>query len=541
MDRSAVARFGPFTFDRTRMVLEREGQPVPIGGRGAALLVALVDAQGHVVTRSELLDAVWPDQVVEEHNLTVQIANLRQAMGALPNGEDPVRTVSRVGYRLVLDGLSARRGTILALRPTVAVLPFVNLSGDPELGFFADGVTEDVIAALSRFRTFAVVARGASFAYKGRAGPAPEVAQALGVRHVLEGSVRREGRRLRVGARLTDTEGHVRWADCFEEELDGVFEMQDRITAAVVGLVEPQITRAELERSGRKHPESMDAYDHFLLGLALSKRLSTNAALYDRMVGHLDRAVALDPSFPQAFVQASWAHQLRRMFGDATPAGTDDFALAEDLRIRALESGPDDAMVLAWSGLGAHNFQDDGEGALALIERAVELNPLSYDVLHMAATVLRQRGRPADSIRLLEGCLRLSPDAPQNAMIVESIGLCHLYEGRYAEAVDWIRRAQAAGASYDHLLINLTMAEALSGANGRGPGDAGAAAAGPAGRHHPRAHGAVAARGAPRWRWAPLARGAPSSRDAGGLSPGAALTVLTFFEVTPQARLSASL
>jgi TolB-like protein len=192
-------------------------------------------------------------------------------MGELPNGEDPIRTVSRVGYRLTLDGLPARSSTILALRPTVAVLPFANLSGDPELAYFADGVTEDLIAALSRFRTFAVVARNSSFAYKGRAVPGPEVARALGVRYLLEGSARRDGRRLHIAAQLSDASGALQWADCFEEELDGVFEVQDRITAEVVGHIEPQITRAELEQSRRKHPESMDAYDHFLLGSALSQ------------------------------------------------------------------------------------------------------------------------------------------------------------------------------------------------------------------------------------------------------------------------------
>jgi TolB-like protein len=178
---------------------------------------------------------------------------------------DPIRTVPRVGYRLMVD---ASRATILELRPSVAVLPFANLSGDPDFAFFADGVTEDIIAALSRFRTFAVVARGSSFGYGSRGVSAVQAAAALGVRYVLEGSVRREGHRLRVAARLSDDAGTVLWADRFEEELGGVFEMQDHITAAVVHLAEPRITRAEIERSRRKQPESLDAYDHFLRGMA---------------------------------------------------------------------------------------------------------------------------------------------------------------------------------------------------------------------------------------------------------------------------------
>ncbi len=463
MDRSPVVRFGPFTFDRARMLLQREGHPIPIGGRAAALLAVLVNAHGQVVTRNELLEAAWPGQVVEEHNLTVQIASLRHAMGPLPNGEGPIRTVSRVGYRLLLDDQAPRSATIQALRPSVVVLPFTNLSGDPELAFFADGVTEDIIAALSRFRTFAVVARGSSFAYKGQSVPPPKIAQALGVRYVLEGSLRREERSLRVGAHLSDANGLVLWADCFEEELGGVFEIQDRITAHVIGLVEPKITLAELERSRRKHPGNMDAYDHFLQGSALFHRLDASTSMYDRLVGHLDRAVELDPSFPQALSQAGWAHELRQMFGDATPPGTDDFALSESLRDRALALAPDDPLVLASSAIRIHNFNNDGEGALALAERAVKLNPYSHKVLFAAACIQRQRGLADDAIELYERCLRLSPGSPQNAAAVENIGCAHLDRGRYREAVEWVKRALAMGASWDLAIVNLVVAEAMLG------------------------------------------------------------------------------
>ncbi len=176
MDRSAVVRFGPFTFDRDRMVLERDGRPVPIDGRGTALPSALVDAGGEVVTRSELLDAAWPGRVVEERNLKVQVAGLRNAMGELPDGEDPIRTVSRVGYRLMLDAPAAPAPRAPSVRPSVAVLPFANLSPDPDLPFFADGVTEDLITAVSRLESFAVVARSASFAFKGRSVDLSEIA-----------------------------------------------------------------------------------------------------------------------------------------------------------------------------------------------------------------------------------------------------------------------------------------------------------------------------------------------------------------------------
>jgi TolB-like protein len=269
MGSSSVVFFGPFSFDRARMVLRRDDQSVPIGGRGAALLTALVDAGGEVVTRAELLDAAWPNQTVEERNLSVQIAALRKAMGDLPDGQDPIRTVSRVGYRLLLDSPRTPIEQIQSVLPTIAVLPFANSSRDPDLAFFADGVTEDLITALSRFKTFAVIARNSSFAYKDRVADVPEVARALGVRYILEGSVRRSGDRVRVSARLTDAPRQTQiWGEAFEGALGDIFDMQDRITEAVVGLVEPHITQVEIERSRRKRPESLDAYDYFLRGIA---------------------------------------------------------------------------------------------------------------------------------------------------------------------------------------------------------------------------------------------------------------------------------
>jgi TolB-like protein/cytochrome c-type biogenesis protein CcmH/NrfG len=463
MDRTVVVRLGPLSLDHARRMLERDGRPVSIGGRGASLLRALIVAHGQVVTRTELLEAAWPGQIVEERNLTVQIATLRQALAELCPGEDPIRTVSRVGYRLVLDGVPAQSDTIHTLRPMVAVLPFANLSADQELAFFSDGVTEDIIASLSRFRAFAVAARGSSFTYKGKLARVPEIVQALGVRYVVEGSLRRHGQHLRVAVQLSDADGAVRWADCFEEELDGVFEVQDRITAGVVRLLQPQITRAELERSRRKHPETLDAYDHFLLGRACSDEISTGRDVYDRMVAHLDRSVELDPHFPQGLIEASKAHGLRVVFGGSSPPGVEDFAISADLADRSLALDPNDAMVVIGAAMRIHTHGDDEEGALALAERAVALNPHHDMVLGTAGMIQRQRGRTGEAIRLLEHALRLSPNSPSNAMQVENIGCCHLYDGRYVEAVGCFRRALALGASWDLALVNLTVAEALSG------------------------------------------------------------------------------
>ena len=435
MEPSPVLHFGPFAFDRARKVLTCKEKLVPIGGRGAAILSVLADAGGAVVSRDALIDAVWPGLIVEERNLTVQIAALRKAMGDLPDGTDPISTVSRVGYRLICDAASP--ATIAALRPSVAVLPFANLTVEPELAFFANGITDDIIAALSRFRTFAVVARGASIGLQNRTA-----AVALGVTYVLEGSVRREGRRLRVGVRLTDSDGQVLWADLFQDELGGVFDMQDHITAAVVRVAEPRISHAEVERSRRKHPENLDAYDHFIQGLAWFHGTSVPYGRNNTIVHHFDRAVALDPSFPQALAYAGMAHEWQSIL-DLTANQDSDFAVALDLCDRAEALAVDDALVLSIAALARHGLRDDGDGAIALAQQAVALNPHCYDVLDFAATVHMLRGRTVEASDMYAHCIRLGPGSPQATSAISSIGFCHLSAGRYAEAVTWEERAQA--------------------------------------------------------------------------------------------------
>ena len=455
MEPSPVFHFGPFAFHRARKVLTCNDQLIPIGGRGAAILAVLADAGGAVVSRDALLDAVWPGLIVEERNLTVQIATLRRAMGDLPDGTDPISTVARVGYRLFCD--TPAPATIAALRPSVAVLPFVNLTAEPELAFFANGVTDDIITALSRFRTFAVVARGATIRLQNRTA-----AVALGVSYVLEGSVRREGRRLRVGVRLTDHDGQVMWATLFEDELGGVFDMQDQITAAVIRVVEPRISQAEVERSRRKHPENLDAYDHFIQGLAWLHATSVPYGRDTAILHHFDRAVALDPSFPQALAYAGMAHEWQSIL-DLSANQDSDFAVALDLCERAEALGGDDALVLSMAALARHGLRDDGEGAIALARQAIALNPHCHDVLDFAATVHMLRGRTEEASEMYQHCLRLAPGSPQAANSISSIGFCHLSAGRYAEAVAWETRAQALQPNPFFGLASLTAALAMDG------------------------------------------------------------------------------
>ena len=458
MDSSPVVHFGPLAFDRVRQVLKRVDQAIPIGGRGAAILGKLADAGGEVVTRADLLDAAWPHLLVEERNLTVQVASLRKLIEEAAGGINPIATVARIGYRLICDTPVAIGSTITALRPSVAVLPFANLSTNPEMAFFAAGMTEDIVQALSRFRTFAVVARGALLSHQSRS----EAARALDVAYVVEGSVRREGPRLLVNARLTDSGAQVIWADRFEEELGGLFDIQDRIAASVVNRVEPRITLAEIERSRRKHPENLDAYDHFIHGLAWYHGPVARNGRNDAIVYHFDRAAALDPTFPQALAYAGMAHEWQSNL-NLTADHAYDFALTLDLCQRAEEIAGDDALVLSIAALVRHGFRDDGEGALALARHAVALNPHSHDVLDFAATVHMLRARPDEATEMFRHCIRLAPGSPQAAVAYSSIGFCHLSAGRYDEAVQWESRAQALQPNPDFGLASMIAALAMVG------------------------------------------------------------------------------
>jgi TolB-like protein len=269
MPEQAIA-FGPFLLNPDNGTLFRDGELVAIGQRGALLLGALLRSPGEVLTKAELMDAAWPETAIEESNLPVQIASLRKLLGRSPDGGEWIATVPRIGYRFVGElkaTMSAHRPAARAetVLPSLAVLPFHNLSRDAEQDYLADGVVEDIITALSRFKSFAVIARNSSFVYKSRAVDVRQVATELGVRYVLEGSVRRAGDRLRIIAQLVDgTSGAHLWADKFDGVIKDVFEVQDRITDSVVEVLEPQIRRAEIERSRRKPPSCADKLTRLL-------------------------------------------------------------------------------------------------------------------------------------------------------------------------------------------------------------------------------------------------------------------------------------
>ena len=428
----AILTFGPFVFDREQVTLTRDGRAISVGGRGAALLSALADAGGGVVSKDTLMQAAWPDTVVEEANLTVQIGALRRAMGNGPGDHEWIVTVPRFGYRLTWPKKTVEGGP-----PAVAVLPFENLSSDPEQSFLVDGLVEEIITALSRFRTFAVVARNSTFAYKGRAVDVRDVASDLGVRYVLEGSVRRSGDKVRVAAQLIEgASGAHLWAEKLEGAVTDIFEFQDEITNSVIGLIEPRIRHAEIERARRKRPGSLDAWDLYVQAVPLV--YAANVPAYTRAIDLLDRAMALQPDYGPALAFASWAHEKRITFGGKAPPGVDDVEVALALAQRALEIDPDDALAMALLGWERILYRWDYSG-LALCERARELNPNNRAVLDLTAVAHLYAGDLDEVIACGTRALQLSPGAPDAYMCLNHISSAHFSAGRFEEAAHYAR------------------------------------------------------------------------------------------------------
>jgi TolB-like protein len=274
----ATLAIGPFRLDLDAAVLYRGCEPMPIGRRAIALLGVLVKRQGAVVSKDELISSAWSGLAIEESNLTVQIAALRRTLASEPGAEAWIETMPRRGYRFVGPVAAIARtsysrspepGLELAVpdRPSIAVLPFVNMSEDPKHDDFADGITEEIITALSKWPSFLVIARNSSFAYKARAVDIKQVGQELGVRYLLEGSVRKAGERLRITGQLieAETRAHL-WAARFDGQLEDVFDLQDRVTEQVVGAIAPKLEQAEIAQSKRK-TDNLLAYDYYLRGL----------------------------------------------------------------------------------------------------------------------------------------------------------------------------------------------------------------------------------------------------------------------------------
>jgi TolB-like protein/class 3 adenylate cyclase len=364
---------------------------------------------------------------------------------ALKNIAQPVR-VYRVGPSYAAPAVAAAPALALPDKPSIAVLPFQNMGGDLEQEYFADGIVEEIITALSRMRWLFVIACNSSFTYKGRAVDVKQVGRELGVRYVLEGSVRKAGNRVRITGQLIDSSTGIHlWADRFDGAFEDIFDLQDRVTASVVGSISPKLEQVEIERAKRKPTSSLDAYDYYLRGMAAA-HLWTKEGNREGLE-HFLRAIDLDPGFAAAYGMAARSYSQRKAGGWAD-GSAEEVADAERLARRAVELGKDDALALSTAGsVLAYVVRELDEGA-AFIDQALALNPNLAWAWLTGGFVKVWLGDPEVAIERLARAMRLSPQDSQFSNMQVATAGAHLIAGRYAEALSWAGTAVRAHPNY---------------------------------------------------------------------------------------------
>jgi TolB-like protein/tetratricopeptide (TPR) repeat protein len=361
-------------------------------------------------------------------------------------GEQSLKNIARplrvYRYRAVPAAATELPATALLLpdKPSLAVLPFQNLSGDPEQEYFADGMVEEITTAISRLPWLFVIARNSSFAFKGRAVDVKQVARELGVRYVLEGSVRKSGNRVRITGQLIDTAtgAHI-WADRFDGPLDDVFELQDQVASNVVGAIEPRLRRSEIERAIRKPTDSLDAYDLYLRALAEYHKFTAEGIR--RAIPLLQRALAIDPSYAPAAALIGYCRHFQRDHWLGGPVSDEDVAESVHLARHAVTAGKDDPDALSMAAFVLMVLAGEHATAADAVERALALNPNSAHGWMASGLVSCFRNEPDPAIEALQRAMRLSPLDPEGPGVKSGLAGAHLVAGRYEEALEWADRS----------------------------------------------------------------------------------------------------
>jgi TolB-like protein/cytochrome c-type biogenesis protein CcmH/NrfG len=414
-------QFEDFVLDPERRELRRSGALVSLEPQVFDLLLYLVRNRERVVTRDNLLDAIWNGRVVSESTLTSRINAARRAVNDTGEQQRLIRTIARKGVRFVGEvtevteatkpaGAAAPTPAGLPLpdRPAIAVLPFTNMSGEDGQDYFSDGMSEDIITALSKLRWFFVIARNSSFIYKGRTVHLRQIAEELGVRYVVEGSVRKDGDRVRITAQLNDTAtGSHLWAERYDRQLADVFAVQDEITERIVAAIEPQLYAAESFRAGRKPPGSMDAWDLLMRALSHYWRVTRQ----DHVVAQalLEKAIALDPNYGKALGLLGTSYMFTAHMGWMEMAAA--MPVAERAARAAIRADDEDAWAhnaLGHVDLFARRFED----SLAEFETALRLNPNFALAQGYYGLALSYCGRWQDADEAARRAIRFSPRDP---------------------------------------------------------------------------------------------------------------------------------
>ena len=464
--------FSNQVLDTDTRELSREDMPVSLEPQVFDLVVHLMENRDRVVSKEELIDKIWHGRHVAESTLTSRINAARKAVGDSGAEQALIRTIARKGFRFVAavqtgseDGEPAaphrelEPQAALLDRPGIAVLPFINMSGDRAQEYFSDGISEDIITALSKLRWFFVIARNSSFVYKGRSVHISEIARELGVRYVVEGSVRRSGDQVRISAQLNDvTTGSHLWAERYDRNIEDVFAVQDEITEAIVSAVEPHLYAAESFRAQHKPPGSMDAWDLLMRALSHYWRVTRD----DNTVAQalLEKAIAIDPHYGKALGLLANSRIFGAHMGWAPMGSVLETATREALA--AVEADSEDAWAhigLAYSYLFARRFDD----AIAEFELALRLNP-NFAFSHaFYAVTLCYAGRYDEGDAAIRRALRLSPRDPMGA-IYQGVGSYIQFAcRRYDEAIRLARESLRQRADFVGAHRVLTAAAGMTG------------------------------------------------------------------------------
>jgi len=507
--------FGPFLLDTSRGALFEDGQPVSMGSKALALLQTLLEARGQVVAKSALMDAAWPDTTVEESNLTVQIAALRTQLRGSSDSEEWIATFPRVGYRFVgkftvdehetpaagamIEPVPKERrarnwpalagaGLLLALvliaagwlqpwrqgmeaasvermalplpdKPSIVVLPFINISNDPGQDFFADGITEDLITELSKVAGLFVIARNTSFSYKGKPIRTAQVAEELGVRYVLEGSVQRAGDQVRINAQLIDAlAGGQVWADRFDGSLADVFALQDKVANTTADALAVRLTPSQEAAVDRKETLVPAAYDQFLRGWEHYRR--TTPEDYAKAVPFFEEAIKLDPDYYRSYAALALVYIMssnRQWTGKLGISEVEAHARAQHY-LKIAQKQPS---ALTHQAAGAIYLRRGmALDSIAEFKRAIDLDPNDSWSYAFASLALTLASRPDEAMRYINAAIRLDPHPP--ALFLSYLGYAQFNQGQFAAAAASFERATtlnpndqyaflALGAAYGHL------------------------------------------------------------------------------------------
>jgi TolB-like protein len=441
--------FEDYTLDTERRELHRGADAVSITPQVFDLLNYLIRNRERVVSKDDLISAVWNGRIVSDAALTTRLNAARNAIGDSGEEQRLIKTLRRKGFRFVgpVVETQGRAGATVADspaiappdRPSIAVLPFQNMSGDPEQEYFADGMVEDIITGLSRSKSLFVIARHSTFTYKGKAVDIKQVGRELGIRYVLEGSVRKAGNRVRITGQLIDaTTGAHLWADRFDSQLEDIFDLQDQVTSCVIGAIFPQLERAEIERAKRKPTESLQAYDYYLRALSSFYQFTREQNIEALRLSQA--ANVIDPEFAAAYAIGAYSYLQRKFFGWRSDAAQ-ECVEARRLVKRAIELDKDDPTVLARAGQVISDLLGEVEEGAALVSRAINLDPNLVIARYSRGGEHLLLGNVDAALEQFHVAVRLSPLDPLLFFAQTGIAYAHFMAGRYDDGASWARSA----------------------------------------------------------------------------------------------------